>query len=75
MSHSIRAISNKNQRQSKVYFRQYLSNIDEPDDASYPGAASGNRMRPLEHEQSDGYYMVVRRQIKQDAQKLRTDYL
>lgn len=70
MSHSVRVISNKNQRQSKVHFRHYMGNTDEPDDTSYPGAMQGQRTRSLE--QSDGYYAVARRQIRRSAQKLRT---
>lgn len=72
MSHSTKAISSKHQKQPKVQFQHYLLNDDEPDDISYVEVTSGQRAKHYDH--PDKYYMVLRRQIRRNAQRLRTQY-
>lgn len=68
MSHSTRAMTNKYQKHPKVHFQQYLYNSGEPeDDMRHDGNAQ------LQN-QTDRYYMVMKREIRRSAQKLRMRY-
>lgn len=69
MSHSTRATMNKHQKHPKVNFQQYLYNSGEPDDDI---KHDDDNLR-LQN-QADRYYMVMRRQIRRNAQRLRMRY-
>ena len=72
MSHSINAITNKHQKQSKVHFKQYLYSSGEPEDYTSDDATPEHEARL--RQQADRYYMVMRRKIRRDAQRLRTRF-
>ncbi len=73
MSHSNRAITNKHQKHPKVHFKQYLYNSGEPDEVISHDIYTDDQTN--RQEQADRYYMVMRRQIRRNAQRLRMRYL
>jgi len=65
MSHSINATQNKNQKQSKTPFEQYLYNSGEPSDY-----VSNDTPADMEAELLDSSFFL-RRRIRRTANKLR----
>jgi hypothetical protein len=66
MSHSINVKKNIHQ---KVNPSQYLYNSDKPEDDS---SHNINEVQNSQlKEQSDRYYMIIRRQLRQNAQRIR----
>ena len=71
MSHTIKVIKSK-QKHPKVFLEQYLLSDDEPQDNIYQEnpPVVVDRLQ----QQADRYYMIMRRKIKLNAQRLRTRY-
>jgi len=69
MSHSNRAIKNKQQKHPKKFFDQYLYNANEPLDYIYINAPEELETELLEDR------LVMKRHFRNRAQRLRNSYL
>lgn len=69
MSHSTRVITNKHQKRQKINFQQYLYDSGEPEDYTN----NQDNIVQLD-DQPEGFYILKKRQIRHDAQRLRARY-
>lgn len=69
MSHSINLINNKYKKLPKVNSQQYILSKNEPVDNFIDDIITNQSMKP--RQKINNYYMIVRRKIRRDAQKLR----